>query len=198
MSRLVTVGFGLLVVAAALVSSSGVTSAQETVTVPVGDIWFCDESYEGGVCPTEIEAGDTILWDFSGAELPHSATACGASCDSPTASPLWDSGVLTDGSYQFTFDEPGTYLYYCTVHPALQRGRIVVTGAQEPSPTATVVPGATQAPDGDATPGPVVPPAVGTGRSDTTSNWWWYGAALAGFGLVLAAAGLLARRRIAQ
>ncbi|MCH7511360.1 MAG: PQQ-dependent sugar dehydrogenase, partial [Chloroflexi bacterium] len=109
--------------------------ANSTVTVPVGDAWFCDETFAGGVCDTVIAVGDTISWDFGGAGLPHTTTACGADCDAPTATPLWDSGVIAGGggTFEFTFTEPGSYLYYCEVHPFSQRGQIIVEGAQPPA-----------------------------------------------------------------
>ena len=119
----------LFVVATAAVWSqqSSPATAQETTTVAVGDIWFCNESFYFGICETTISVGDTVSWNFSGALLPHTTTACGADCDSPTATPLWDSGlIIGDSTFEFTFDTPGTYLYYCAVHPVLQRGRIVV------------------------------------------------------------------------
>ncbi len=54
-------------------------------------------------------------------------TECGDSCTSPTLSPQFDSGLVADGStFEFTFDSPGTYLYYCAIHPTLQLGRIIV------------------------------------------------------------------------
>ena len=109
-----------------------------TATVDVGDIWFCDETFElGDVCETTISPGDTVVWDFNNTNLPHTTTACGDSCDDPTLTPLWDSGLLNEGTFEYTFDEPGTYLYYCLVHPTLQRGRIVVQGAATPVPTPT-------------------------------------------------------------
>ncbi len=102
-----------------------------TVTVPVGDIWFCDPSHANGVvCETKVNVGDTVIWDFTGALMAHTTTECGATCDPPTTSPLWDSGVIAAGSpnrtFQHTFTLPGVYLYECRVHPAMQRGRIVV------------------------------------------------------------------------
>ena len=123
----------------ALFAMSGTAAGQETVGVAVGDIWFCDASFQDGVCDTVINVGDTVVWDFGGAQLPHTTTACGASCDAPTGTPLWDSGVIAGGggTFQFTFTEPGTYLYQCEVHSLTQRGRIIVQGA---SPTATVTP----------------------------------------------------------
>ncbi len=110
--------------------------ANSTVTVTVGDAWFCDETFGGGVCDTVIDIGDTVSWDFGGTALLHTTTACGASCDAPTATPLWDSGVVAAGGgpFEFTFTEPGIYLYYCAVHPFVQRGRIIV---EEAKPAAT-------------------------------------------------------------
>ncbi|MEX0786859.1 MAG: dockerin type I domain-containing protein [Dehalococcoidia bacterium] len=101
--------------------------------IPVGDIWFCAPQFQGGVCETTVEAGDTVVWDFSAGDAPHTTTECGTSCNNPTASPLWDSGVISDDStFKYTFDEPGTYLYYCEVHPTIHRGRIVVGPAGVP------------------------------------------------------------------
>lgn len=116
----------LLITVAFLTQQSAIAGS---TTIQVGDIWFCNESFENGVCETTISPGDTVVWSFDGTIQPHTTTACGASCDDPTASPLWDSGLAGDGStFEHTFTEPGTYLYYCQVHPFLQRGRIIVQG----------------------------------------------------------------------
>ena len=137
------VAFGLLAVSIAAIvvapltlrGSASAGGAPSTTTVAVGDIWFCDSSHAGGTCETTIAAGGTVVWDFSGAHIAHSTTECGASCASPTMTPLWNSGVISDGSsFQFTFSAPGSFLYYCLVHPFVMRGRIVVQGEQ-PSPT---------------------------------------------------------------
>jgi len=110
------------------------TGGSGQVTVDVGDIWFCNPTFSNGnVCETKINQGDTVVWDFTGATIPHTTTHCGASCSSPTSSPLWDSGLISpsspDRTFEFTFTEPGTYLYFCQVHPSAQRGRIVVNAA---------------------------------------------------------------------
>ena len=137
----------LLVAAAALAATTAMlwlrfdplstppVEANNSVIVAVGDAWFCDETFGGGVCDTVIATGDTVLWDFGDAVLPHTVTACGADCDAPTATPLWDSGVVAGGGepFEFTFTEPGSYLYYCEVHPASQRGRIIVEEAKPPA-----------------------------------------------------------------
>lgn len=96
-------------------------------TVAVGDIYFCNPSFQEDVCDTAINPGMTVQWDFGPSDLRHTVTECGETCENPTTSPLFDSGVIDDGStFDFTFDTPGTYLYYCTIHPQQQRGRIIV------------------------------------------------------------------------
>ena len=98
--------------------------------VEVGDIWFCDDFYSNAVCPTSIEPGETVRWNYPNAALlQHTTTECGDDCDDPTATPLWDSGVLNPGdTFEYTFNQAGTYLYYCELHPQ-QRGMIIVQGS---------------------------------------------------------------------
>lgn len=126
-----------LVVAIAFVTQGNALADQ--TTIQVGDIWFCDESYEGGVCETTIQAGDTVIWDFEGAQASHTTTACGVTCDMPTNTPLWDSGTIEGGStgddalFEYTFTEPGTYPYYCVIHP-FQQGIIIVEEAGHGDP----------------------------------------------------------------
>ena len=117
------------------------TSGAES-TVPVGDTWYCDSSFQGGLCDVTIREGDTVTWDFTGAILPHTSTECGASCVSPVPAgqALWNSGTLgagNGGTFSFTFNTPGTYRYYCQFHPELQRGRIIVQGIGPVTPTPT-------------------------------------------------------------
>jgi plastocyanin len=57
----------------------------------------------------EIPAGSTILWSNAGA-FKHSATADDGS---------WDTGLLDpNGVASITYDKPGVYPYYCTLHGA--------------------------------------------------------------------------------
>lgn len=67
----------------------------------------------------EISVGTTVVFTNLDS-APHTATETGDT-------PLFDSGSLGTGeSYEFTFDEPGTYEYICLIHPAMQ-GTIVVS-----------------------------------------------------------------------
>ena len=65
-----------------------------------------------------VAAGTTVTW-VNQDDVPHTATAS----VKPRA---FDSGTLdTDQKYSFTFKTPGTYAYFCAVHPHMT-GQIVV------------------------------------------------------------------------
>jgi plastocyanin len=88
----------------------GSYEAPSAVTVGVYDNYFEPRT-------TEITAGTTVRWTNSGAQ-PHTITSYRG---------LFDSGDLAAGnSFSFTFNEPGTYYYYCRVHPDEMWGTIVV------------------------------------------------------------------------
>ena len=126
---------GTVALIAALVSGGRSDVAQAaTVTVEVGDFWFCDSSFQGGVCETTIDVGDTVTWQWVGF-APHTSTEWGDSLGTCPAPPLgeelWDSGTKSSGTFDFTFDSTGTFLYRCQIHPSTMRGRIVVEVATE-------------------------------------------------------------------
>ena len=57
-----------------------------------------------------ISVGTKVTWTNKD-DVPHTAT----SSDTPSA---FDSKTLdTDEHFSFTFTKPGTYKYYCKVHP---------------------------------------------------------------------------------
>jgi plastocyanin len=99
-----------------------------TVNVDAATYWFCSSSYVGGTCPTTIAVGDTVQWTFIDS-AGHTTTECGASCNTPTGTPLWDSGLRTSGTFSHTFMSPGVFKYQCQVHTSLMRGEVTVTGA---------------------------------------------------------------------
>lgn len=184
-----------LSLAGVLLGTASSAGAQAAVRIPVDDLWFCDSSNQNGVCTTEISVGDTVIWDFEGATLPHTTANCGASCDSADGS-LWNSGTINDGStFQFTFSEAGTFLYRCNIHPAQMRGQIIVTAAaQEPTPPMEV----DDLPADVGAPEVVAAPSAGTGPKSSSAISAWYVAGLAMSGLLLGSAGLalvVGRRR---
>ncbi|NLF64406.1 MAG: plastocyanin [Chloroflexi bacterium] len=54
-----------------------------------------------------VVAGTTVTWSNDG-ELPHTVDA---------DSGLFSSGEMAPGdTFEFTFENPGTYAYYCALH----------------------------------------------------------------------------------
>ena len=100
-----------------------------TVTVDAGNNWFCNPSFQNGVCDTTVAVGDTVTWNFVGT-FPHTATACTSDFATCTAAQGFDSGNKTQGqTFSATFTQAGTFPYRCNVHPAQMRGRIIVRAA---------------------------------------------------------------------
>ncbi|WP_353189271.1 cupredoxin family copper-binding protein [Pandoraea pnomenusa] len=65
-----------------------------------------------------VRAGTRVTW-VNRDDEPHTVTSSG----NPRT---FASGALdTDGTFAFTFDKPGTYAYYCAIHPHMT-GVIVV------------------------------------------------------------------------
>jgi glucose/arabinose dehydrogenase/plastocyanin len=70
----------------------------------------------------EIEIGTTVRWTNQ-ENLPHTVTS--GTRDNPTT--LFDSGNLGAGqSFTFTFNQAGSYNYFCSLHPGMD-GVVVVT-----------------------------------------------------------------------
>jgi plastocyanin len=89
-----------------------------------------------------IDLGEKVTWDWLGPDLAHSVTGISGN------DLQWDSDPHTDApyhragySYTLQFDEPGTYVFQCKLHPFV-RGEVVVSD----------VPG-----DPDSDPGPQPP-----------------------------------------
>jgi plastocyanin len=174
-----------------------------TVAIHGGDFYFCDPSFQSQVCTTTVQQNDTVVWDFAG-EI-HTTTACGASCDSPTSQPLWDSGFIEAGSggtFAFTFDTPGAYLYFCRVHNIDMRGQIVVEAAAAATPAPVGQPttsppagegASTPAPQQGGTTGSL--PVAGAGPQPSEASIWWPAVALATSGLVLLGGAILHSKR---
>lgn len=74
-----------------------------------------------------IDLGEKVTWDWLGPDLAHSVT--GISADATQ----WDSDPHTDApfhrpgySYTLQFNQPGTYVFQCKLHPVV-RGEVVVS-----------------------------------------------------------------------
>ena len=89
--------------------------AGQNVTVSMEDNYFSPAQIT-------VEPGTTVTWVQNGSN-PHTTTSYDG---------LWDSGIIQGGSgqsFSFTFNEPGTYTYFCRPHEAQGMvGSVTVTG----------------------------------------------------------------------
>jgi len=105
-----------------------------------------------------VEPGTTVTWVQSG-DNTHTTTSYDG---------LWDSGMIEGGSggtFSFTFEEPGTYDYYCIPHESLgMTGSVTVTGG-----TATASPTAMATETATATASPTATALSDTGGPPVSS-----------------------------
>lgn len=143
MRRLLELATFSLVVLLVFASSAW---AQDEVTVRMEDNAFDPANIT-------VEPGTTVTWVQSG-NNPHTTTSYDG---------LWDSGMIEGGSggtFSFTFEEPGTFDYFCIPHESLGMiGSVTVTGGAATATatgtaTATASPSATELAD---TGGPALP-----------------------------------------
>ena len=83
--------------------------------------------------PTDVQvaAGGTVTWRQDDV-ASHTVTSgrVEQSGGTATAKPdgRFDSGNITKGqTFEFSFAEPGTYPFYCAIHPATMTGVVTVT-----------------------------------------------------------------------
>lgn len=63
-----------------------------------------------------VSVGTTVTWTNKDS-VPHTVT---------TQDTLFDSGNLSRGAtFSYTFDQSGTFEYYCTIHPRMT-GKVIV------------------------------------------------------------------------
>ena len=65
-----------------------------------------------------VKVGTTVTWTNHDADA-HTVTSKGAG-------PMRSAALNTGGSYSVTFNKPGTYAYYCQIHPFMT-GTVTVT-----------------------------------------------------------------------
>ena len=89
------------------------TQAPKTVTVSIISFGYSGFGYDPN--PITINVGDTIRW-INNDGVNHTTT-----------SGNWDSGTLAPGdSHPETFDSPGTFNYFCSIHGAASMSATVV------------------------------------------------------------------------
>ena len=106
------------------------------------DVSIVDRTFQ----PAQItvHAGDTVVWTVTKAiGEAHSVTS--GDINEANAGSLFDSGtdsLQENGqSFEYTFEEPGKYGYFCIVHGAAMSGEVTVLEAGASLPPAAEEPG---------------------------------------------------------
>ncbi len=87
-----------------------------------GDVQIADFSFKPSTLT--VAAGSSVGFT-NGGVAPHTATSKDGT---------WDTGIVRSGATtRITFDTPGTYTYYCTIHPQMV-ATLLVTGADGAAP----------------------------------------------------------------
>ena len=89
-------------------------TSPNTIAIPSGAQTRGTAAYAPN--PMTVSAGTTVTWTNNDT-VAHTATGDGG---------VFDSGpIRAGGSYQFTFQNRGTFAYHCTFHPGMV-GSVVV------------------------------------------------------------------------
>ena len=86
-------------------------------------VFIRNETYQ----PSRIQVpvGTVVTWTNEDS-VPHGVTIAHSMVSIYDS---WQSGPLNTGqSFRYAFSSPGTYTYYCSEHPSLMAGIVVVTG----------------------------------------------------------------------
>jgi plastocyanin len=115
--------FSLIVCVVILVKAGPIAAATFNVEVgPGGSFVFSPDT-------VNINTGDTVTWTFmTGGHSTTSGTSCAYNGPGPNT---WNSGILNSGAtFDFTFNTPGTFPYFCIPHCTFGMvGTVNVSGA---------------------------------------------------------------------
>jgi plastocyanin len=158
--------------------SRGAVRAQDGASVAIFDFGFDSASIT-------VEVGTTVTWTNTGG-VAHTVTADGGGFDS--------GNIGAGGTYSFTFDTPGTYSYFCAIHPSMTGEVIVVEAGDDDTGDADTGDDDADTGDDDAATGDddTDLPSTGVGTTAMTHGAPY---ALLALAIILAASGFLVTRR---
>jgi plastocyanin len=98
-----------------------------------------------GPSVVDVFPGESVTWNF---HSTHTTTS-----DTATGPEVWDSGILSTGTFSHTFTTPGSYPYYCALH-SFPGGTAMngVVNVMSATPTRTPTPTMTRTRTPTATP----------------------------------------------
>jgi plastocyanin len=93
-------------------AATGAAPAQATTAPAAAERRVTIDSFSFDPQVLTVAPGTKVTW-LNRDDVPHTAT----SSDSP---PKFNSRAIdTDGQFSFVFAQPGTYRYFCAVHPKM-------------------------------------------------------------------------------
>ncbi|MDR7168609.1 plastocyanin [Nocardia kruczakiae] len=95
----------------------GMSSTPRTPAVAAGPNAVTIDNFAFGPQTVSVKAGTTVTWTNRDEE-PHTVVARDGSFHSP--------GMGTGATFSFTFAQPGTFAYFCSIHPFMH-ATVVVT-----------------------------------------------------------------------
>ena len=123
-SVLTIVAAGILMTTATSAAAIPSAYAETTVSLPVGSaVPGCEETDECYIpSSVNVGAGETVTWSNDDTAA-HTVTS-GTAADGPDG--LFDSSLFATGTtFSHTFEEEGTFDYFCMVHPWMV-GNVIV------------------------------------------------------------------------
>jgi plastocyanin len=125
LSSVLAILFSLGLTLTAVMDLPPAQANRSTVNAPPTSTGSSDVSISGfafNPAVTAVAAGTTVTWTNLDA-FPHTTTSDVGSSDP------WDSGSLGQGAiFTMTFNSPGSYGYFCTIHPGMT-GTVIVLAA---------------------------------------------------------------------
>ncbi|MGW1623714.1 cupredoxin domain-containing protein [Streptomyces sp. NPDC002172] len=85
-------------------------STTGTQAAPVTGDAVAIQNFAFSPATLKVKAGTTVTWTNQDTDA-HTVTSNGS------GGPLRSAALATHGTYSYTFTEPGTYAYLCTIHP---------------------------------------------------------------------------------
>ena len=111
-----------LVTAACLAAAVPALAADATVAIG---------SYRFTPASVTIDQGDSVMWRWAGPDTLHDVLSDPGLSDSFASAPDGNPGPPPFNVFGHTFTQPGTFGYYCSIHPSM-RGTVVVQPVAAP------------------------------------------------------------------
>lgn len=96
------------------------TVAPSTTATAGGDASVSADDFSFSPATVTVNVGDSVTWTLAGGA--HTTSSGSA----PDLDGLWDQALTADAPFTFTFEEPGTYEYFCRFHADFMTGTVIV------------------------------------------------------------------------